>query len=365
MKSFLTTLVWMGWVSILHAGVVSLTGPEIIKLRSLTASSPDAAQWARLIEENADDVLAKTPHPVEDIQSAGKLKGSSEKIRTEKALDDFRDLKNLEWAYALTWQNNYLQKAEDYVLAWAKTCRPPENPIDATNLETLIETYDLIRSQMNPSDRQIVDDWLRSVMNTLFVSEDPSKNNFRNNWQAHRLKIISMAAFVLGDQTIEQRTLRKLKTLMADNLNADGTTFDFMERDALHYHVYDLEPLIRTAILYQRGQNLDLYHWKTDKGASIAHCVAFLIPYADKEKTHPEWVHTTVAFDIQRSQNHEKGYTAGENFDPSRAQKCLELAEFFEPNLNHLVGTLAENPNSAYPSFQILINEIEKPKVIP
>jgi hypothetical protein len=361
MKILLTTLIWIAAVSTLHAGVVSFTGPEMMKLRGLAASSPDAAQWSRLIEQKADEALEKTPHPVEDIQSAGKLKGTPEKIRTERALDDLTDLKNLEWAYAFTGQKPYEQKAEDYVLAWAKTCRPPENPIDATNLETLIETYDLVRSQMNVSDQQVVDNWLRSVIDTLFASEDPAKNNHRNNWQAHRLKIISMAAFVLGDQAAEERALIELKTLMESNLNADGTTYDFLERDALHYHVYDLEPLIRTAILYQRAQNLDLYGWKTSQGASIANCVAFLIPYADGEKTHPEWVHTTVQFDIQRGENHEKGYTPGENFDPPRAQKCLELAQFFEPNLKTLVGKLAENPSSAYPSFQILINEVTRP----
>jgi len=30
-----------------------------------------------------------------------------------------------------------------------------------------------------------------------------------------------------------------------------------------------------------------------------------------------------------------------------------------------LVGTLAENPTSAYPSFQILINEVARPEIIP
>lgn len=365
MKHLLAALVWMAAISTLHAGAVSLTDGEILKLRGLAASSPDAGQWARLIEQNADDALAKTPHPVENIQSAGKLKGSAEKVRTEKAMDDFRDLKNLEWAYVLTGQKPYGQKAEDYVVAWAKTCRPPENPIDGTNLETLIETYDLIRTQMDPSNQQVVDTWLKSVINTLFASEDPSKNNHRNNWQAHRLKIISMAAFVLGDPATEQRALRELKNLMKNNLNADGTTYDFLERDALHYHVYDLEPLIRTAMLYQRAQNLDLYRWNTTQGASIARCVSFLIPYAKKQKTHPEWVHTTVKFDIQRGQNHERGYRVGENFDLLNAQKCLSLAQFFEPNLKTLVGSLSETQNSTYPSFQILINEVTRPEVIP
>ncbi len=365
MKYFWAALIWTAAISILHAGVVSLTDAEIFKLRGLVASSPEAAQWARLMEQSADDVLAKTPHPVEDIQSAGKLKGSAEKVRTEKALDDFRDLKNLEWGYVLTGQKPYGQKAEDYVVAWAKTCRPPENPIDATNLETLIETYDLIRPHIDSASRQRVDDWLKSVIETLFASEDPHKNNYRNNWQAHRLKIISMAAFVLGDQATEQRALGELKTLFESNLNADGSTYDFLERDALHYHVYDLEPLIRTAILYQRGANLDLYHEKTTQGASIAGCVSFLIPYAKKEKTHPEWVHTTVQFDIQRAQNHEKGYTVGENFDPLNAQKCLSLAQFFEPDLKTLVGSLSEIGNSTYPSFQILINEVTRPDIPP
>ena len=208
----------------------------------------------------------KRPHPVEDIQSAGKLKGSAEKVRTEKALDDFRDLKNLEWAYVLTGQKPYGQKAEDYVMAWAKTCRPPDNPIDATNLETLVETYDLIRPHIDAASRQLVDDWLKSVIGTLFASDDLSKNNHRDNWQAHRLKIISMAAFAMGDQATEQRALGELKTLMESNLNPDGSTYDFLERDALHYHVYDLEPLIRTAILYQRGENLDLYHREDNSG---------------------------------------------------------------------------------------------------
>ena len=361
MRYLWTALVWIAAASTLHAGVVSLTDAEVFKLRGLAASSPDAGQWARLIEQDADDVLDKTPHPVEDIQSAGKLKGSAEKVRTEKALDDFRDLKNLEWAYVLTGQKPYGQKAEDYVMACAKTCRPPENPIDATNLETLIETYDLIRPRIDSPSRQLVDGWLKSVIETLFVSEDPHKNNYRNNWQAHRLKIISMAAFAMRDQATEQRALTELKTLMESNLNADGTTYDFSERDALHYHVYDLEPLIRTAILYQRGENLDLYHEKTTQGASIAGCVAFLLPYAKKEKTHPEWVHTTVQFDIQRAQNHERGYEAGENFDPLNAQKCLSLAQFFEPDLKPLVSSLSETQNSTYPSFQILINEVTRP----
>ncbi|HTA77883.1 MAG TPA: alginate lyase family protein [bacterium] len=361
MRYLFAVLVWITEVSALSAGVVSFTDAEILKIRSLVTDSPDAARWSTSLVNNAKNSMSAVPHPIENIQSAGKLKGSVEKNQTEEALKDFYRLKNIEWAYIFTGDQTYEQKAAEYVLAWAKVCRPPENPIDGTNLETLIETYDLIRPQMEPANQQVVDQWLKSVIDTLFNSDIPTKGVHTNNWQAHRLKIIAMAAFTLGDQAVEQQALEALKTLMTANLNADGTTLDFLERDALHYHVYDLEPMIRTAMIYQRAQGLDLYHWNTDKGASIAQCVAFLFPFAKGEKTHAEYVHTTVKFDLQRAQNHEKGHGIGEAFDPKASQKCLELAQFFEPQLTSLVGSLTTTPNSAYPSLQILINEAIRP----
>jgi hypothetical protein len=364
MKYLYAVLVWIAGISVLHAGVVSFTDAEILKIRGLVTSSPDAARWSTSLVNNAKSAMNVVPHPVENIQTAGKLKGSEEKNKTEEALKDFYRLKNIEWAYIFTGDQQYEQKASEYVLAWAKTCRPPENPIDGTNLETVIETYDLIRPQMDAASQQVVDRWLKSVIDTLFNSDIPTKGVHTNNWQAHRLKIIAMAAFTLGDPAVEQRTLEALKTLMTANLNADGTTLDFLERDALHYHVYDLEPMIRTAMIYQRAQGLDLYHWNTEKGASIAQCVVFLMPYAKGEKTHAEYVHTTVKFDIQRAQNHEKGHGIGEAFEPKASQKCLELAQFFEPGLTSMVGSLTNTPDSKYPSLQILINEVTRPQPV-
>jgi hypothetical protein len=341
--------------------VVSFTSEEIARLQALVKTSPDAAQWATSLTQSAEAALDQTPHPIAKIQTAGKLKGSVEKNQTEEALKDISRLKSLEYGFVLTGRVDFQKKAETYVLAWAKTCQPPENPIDGTNLETFIETYDLVRPDMAPGDQSVVDGWLRHVEQTLFASDDLHKKNHINNWQAHRLKIIGMAAFTLGDVAMEQQVLDEFKALLSVNLNQDGTTYDFLERDALHYHVYDLEPMIRLAIIYQRAQNLDLYHWKTDGDASVAQCVAFLIPFAMGEKTHAEYVHTQVKFDIQRAQNHEKGHGIGELFEPKAAQKCLELAQYYRSELKTLVATLAQKPDTAYPSLQILVNEVTRP----
>ncbi len=347
------------------AGVVSLTDSEILKLQALVKSSPEAGMWAQTLERQAQEALGQEPHPIAQIQTAGKLKGSAEKTETEEALKDMPRLRALEMAYALTGREDYRQKAEAFVLAWAQTCQPPENPIDGTNLETLLESYDLIRPRMAATNQTMVDGWVRSVAQTLLASDDPRKGTYWNNWKSHRLKIVAMAAFTLGDSALENQVLETLKALLGKNLNADGTTLDFLERDALHYQVYDLEPLLRTAMLYQRAGRGGLYDLKTDSGASIHQCVAFIVPFATGQKTHAEYVHTTVKFDLQRAQNNEKGHAIGALFEPKAALKCLELAQFFEPGLKGLVGSLAGKPDSAYPTLQILLNEASRPSANP
>jgi hypothetical protein len=270
-------------------------------------------------------------------------------------------MQSLTLAYALTGETGYLNKAVVYLKAWAQTCRPPEGPIDATFLEPLLEAYDLIRPQTDPADRKILDDWVRLAAATLIHSDDPKRDIHKNNWQAHRLKIIAMAAFILNDSDMEKQTLDSLKDFLQGNLNPDGTTLDFHLRDALHYQLYDLEPLIRTAMIYQRAQSMDIYDWKTDQGASVSQCVAFVIPFATGEKTHTEFAHSTVTFDRQRAANGEAEYKE-HNFAPRQALRCVELAQFFQPELKSLAGTLCGKPDWAYPTLQILLNEAMREK---
>lgn len=45
--------------------------------------------------------------------------------------------------------------------------------------------------------------------------------------------------------------------------------------------------------------------------------------------------------------------------------KCLELAQFFQPDLKSLVGNLAGKPDSVFPTLQILLNEATRPSANP
>jgi beta-glucanase (GH16 family) len=360
------SLVFLGWlffasVPALHAGVASLTDAEVLRLKTLVQSSPEAGIWEDTILRHAKEALGLTPNPIAEIQTAGKLKGSDEKTKTQEALRDMPRMRDLGLAYALTGDANYLNQGLAYLKAWAQTCQPPTDPINATQLEPLLETYDLLRPHAAPADRQALDAWVRSIAQTLLEADDPRKGSHWNNHQTHRLKTIALAAFTLNDAGLEKQTLESLKTLMERNLNPEGTTFDFLQRDALHYHFYDLEPYIRTAFLYQRAQNVDLYNYKTDRGVSVSQCLAWGLPFARGEKTHAEFVNSTVTFDVQRGANGEASYVSGSAFNPKDALRCLELAQYYLPELKALVGTLADKPGSAYPTLQCFLNEAMRP----
>jgi tetratricopeptide (TPR) repeat protein len=296
---------------------------------------------------------------------AGVLQGSDEKTKTQGAIKDLQYLRALGLAYALTDDVRYLNQGVTYLTAWAQTCQPTEDPIDATTLEPLLESYELLRPRMEETDRKTVDEWVKSVAYTLRDSDNPRKGSHWNNHQTHRLKTIAMVAFLLNDSDLEKQTLDSLKILMEKNLNPDGTTLDFLQRDALHYHFYDLQAFIRIAILYQRGMDVDLFHLPTGQGASVSQCLAFGLPYARGEKTHAEFVNSTVIFDAQRGANGESTYISGSAYQPKDALHCLELAQYYEPELTPLVGNLAEKPGSAYPTWRVLLNEAMRSGPLP
>ncbi|MFX5817457.1 alginate lyase family protein, partial [Acinetobacter baumannii] len=74
-------------------------------------------------------------------------------------------------------------------------------------------------------------------------------------WNSHRVKLAVLAAAALQDDRLWGRARQAFDAQVARNIRADGSTLDMEERDALHYVVYDLEPLVRAAQVAQgRGE---------------------------------------------------------------------------------------------------------------
>ena len=126
----------------------------------------------------------------------------------------------------------------------------------------------------------------------------PLTGTYRNNWQSHRIKLISMGAFTIDDRKLINAAQRLYVEHIGDNIALDGSTVDFGERDALHYVTYDLQPLV-TAALAARRHNRNWLSERAPSGATLAAALNWLTPYALGTRTHEEFVHSSVPFDCR------------------------------------------------------------------
>ena len=209
-------------------------------------------------------------------------------------------------------------KATEYLVAWAKINHPQGEPINDTKLDNVLAAYDMLRPEMKTADKQVIDAWLTTMADAEIKSAKKGRATSMNNWNSHRLKVVGEIGLVLDNKKFTDYAVRGLRLQIDTNLNADGSSWDFHERDALHYHAYDLEPMLTLAIAIRRATGTDDFSFLSPKGASIKHSVDWFVPYITREKTHAEFVNSKVAFDLARANNNEKGFETGHNFVPEK-----------------------------------------------
>lgn len=341
------------------AGPVSLTEPEREKLVKLVAADPEAAQRFAEIRRAAEAALKAEPNPIHFIRSEGKLKGDPEKVATGRSMADMEKLHAFGFAYAVTRDAKYADAARRFLLAWAGTNVSRGDPIDDTGLEPLLVCYDLVRSTCAAPDRRRIDEYLRQVADAEIKNFHPNWGTAKNNWNSHRIKIIGLVGFALDDRRLIDHAIAMFKAQIDQNLEPDGSSLDFHERDALHYHCYDLEPLLKLAIVAKQA-GIDLYSHHSPRGASLGKSVRFLVPYCDGAKTHAEFVHSKVAFDRKRAESGDARYKAGTPFDPKAGRGTLELAAYFDPSLNPLVIQLSDGGAARFPTWRMVLNDVQR-----
>ena len=101
--------------------------------------------------------------------------------------------------------------------------------------------------------------------------------------------------------------------------------YDFRQRDALHYHVYNLEAFVFAAtftpdVLEQTGRK------------AINDALDFLRPYFTGQKIHLEFVCSTVPFDRERANAGIEEYRTNP-WKPERARKLLRDARPVFPEI--------------------------------
>ncbi|RKP45576.1 alginate lyase [Trinickia fusca] len=271
--------------------------------------------------------LNDQPKPLEQLHTEGTLPHEGiydQSVEAEKDLELMRDA-------ALVWRatgdDRYLKLVDRFLLAWATTYRPSFNPIDETHLDGLILAYDMTASALPVKTRNaasaLIATLAKGYVQRIDSEPRPLAGTYRNNWQSHRVKLVAMAAFTLDDRKLINAAQRLFVEQVGNNVAPDGTTFDFTERDALHYVTYDLQPLVEAALAARRHNR----NWLTERaanGATLARALDWLAPYALGAKTHEEFVHSSVAFDAKRRDAGLPGYSG--QWDPRSAAELFHLA---------------------------------------
>ncbi|WP_415914059.1 alginate lyase family protein [Paraburkholderia sp. J12] len=331
---------WLAAAPAAHAAMNFCAAPAL-QSSERTNADPGVKALVAEVQAHVNDV----PHPLAKLHTEGTLPHEGiydESVEAEKELDLMR---NAALAWRATGDERYLKLVDRFLAAWVSTYQPSFNPIDETRFEGLILAYDMTASALSVKTRNATMAFLNRMGSGYIAQVDaqprPLKGTFANNWQSHRVKLIAMIAFTLDNRKMIAAAQRLFVEHIGDNVAPDGSTLDFGERDALHYVTYDLQPLV-TAALAARRHNRNWLPEKAANGATLARALDWLTPYALGEKTHEEFVHSSVPFDARRREAGLPGYSG--DWDPKNAAELYHLAARLDGRYAPIALKLAPTP---------------------
>jgi hypothetical protein len=286
----------------------------------------------------ADAALSVTPGPMAHVHTTHTLPGQSIRDKSVVAERDWDRMLNLALAYRASGDKKYLEAETRLLTAWTDVYTPDFLPIDETHMDYILFAFDLTRADL-PQPLQVKTLALFRAMATGYLKDIEKYSCGKDicNWQSHRIKLATLAAYELGDSALVAQAKRFYQEQVKCNVRPDGSAEDFYKRDALHYVVYDLEPLETTA-LAARTHGEDWFHYQSPTNSSLPGAVNWLMPFASGAKTHEEFVHSTVPFDAERDKVGEKGYSG--KWDVVGAMQTLALAAVLDRKYASPLGAL-------------------------
>ncbi|QBR03383.1 alginate lyase family protein [Paraburkholderia pallida] len=299
------------------------------------------APLAAALRAQADASMARVPHPRAVVHTQGLLPHEQDRDASVQAQEDWRQTLLQGLAWCVTGEDAYAAKAETYIEAWIPHYVSSSNPIDEADLVDLLFGFDFVRSRLPAATiekaRALGCQMARGYLGERRVG-DPSTG--LNNWQSHRVKLATAGAFLAGDAALISAAREAFFAHVARNVDAGGLTYDFGQRDAIHYVVYDLEPLMLAAsIAAAHGQ--DWYGAPQIQGR-LAAALGWLAPYAKGERAHEEFVHSTVRFDARRAAAHVEGYSGW--WQREEASGLYGIAARLDPHFAPVAAALDPQP---------------------
>ncbi|PIB42340.1 alginate lyase [Pseudomonas sp. 2822-15] len=288
--------------------------------------------------------LADRPVPLPHVHTEGTLPNHGIREQSIVAEKDWPLMRQAALAWRISGDPRYLKQVDEYLAAWADVYQPDFNPIDETNLDMLITAYaltaDHLRLETRAASRRLISNLGNGYIAHIEQFHGQKKGTQTNNWQSHRVKLVTLAAAALDDRAMLEQAHQLFKQQVADNILADGSVTDFQDRDALHYVVYDLEPLVQAA-LAAKPYGGDWLNLKAN-GASLRAALDWLVPYANGQRSHQEFVYTHVQFDKDRAKVGEAGYSG--TWDARSSATLFWLAAQLDKRYLPVATQLAARP---------------------
>ncbi len=296
---------------------------------------PPLARVLRIAGESLDIVV----QPVAAFHLEGTLLKDPAHQETDRAKANFPiifDLAVCARVAAEPLRTKCLTKASSALLEWAQVYKPTGNPIDEARFWPLFLATDLVVPRLDSGDRGALLAWIHSFATAgdeFYATKHPSPHDSSraNNWMAWRIFIRAATSTISQDHQIQQTCRPMLAEFVDRNFvsgpggRKHGATYDFIQRDAFEYHIFDLQALVYTALFTP-----SLVDERTRRLVELG--LNFIKPYYLGEQQHIEFLHTTNAMDLKRiQQDPDNTPFAIKPWNPNRAHELFRLARLVFP----------------------------------
>jgi len=231
---------------------------------------PDRANLAKMIE--GVEILSTAYYVTDNILYASK---ATELLRVWFLNNNTRMNPSLQYAEVVTGKDNGTSSGI----------------IAANNFPLILDSITIIQNSpaWTDEDQRGIEQWFDKYLNWLLNSDFGKKEGKRLNNHGTWYDVqASSIAIYLGENAITERILKNyLENRIDAKIKADGSqSFEIPRQTSLDYHIFNLQGLFYLAKIGE-SSGIDMWNYKTTRGAGLHKALDYLLPYAMEEETWP------------------------------------------------------------------------------